>query len=256
MPPPAPESPARPGRFATTQWTQVLAARGDSEEARNALSELCGHYYEPVLAYLRRAGGDHAGEARDLAHDFFAQLLEGGSLEGLQRGQGHFRSYLLGAVKHFLSHQRVRERARKRGGGLAALSINETGFEVREGGALADDKNLPPDAWFDQQWAVTLLARALETLEEECRSEGQAGLFEALRPWLTGEAAHGEQAALAGRLGLAPGTLKSAIHRLRRRFRHAVKAEIGRTLGDGADPEAEMAALFAALGGPHSGARD
>jgi hypothetical protein len=110
---------------------------------------LCGHYYAPVLAYLRKAGHDRDDSARDLAHDFFADLLSGGRLEHLVREQGRFRSYLLGALKHFLSHHRSRSRAQKRGGNSATFSLNETGIEQREGNALADKDHLPPDAWFD-----------------------------------------------------------------------------------------------------------
>jgi RNA polymerase sigma-70 factor (ECF subfamily) len=247
----SPTQPGTPsGRFRTTCWTQVLSARGDSSESREALSELCEHYYEPVLAYLRRAGENREGEARDLAHDFFADLLQGHRLDRLEREKGRFRSYLLGALKHFLSHHRSRQRAQKRGGDAGpSFSLNETGVELREGQALEDMKAMPPDTWFDRQWAVTLLDRALALVESECEAEGNATEFQHLSPWLTGEAEHGDQSALADRIGISPNTLKSTIHRLRRRFRHAVKAEIARTLSDSSDVETEMAALFAALGG-------
>ena len=238
-----------PGRFATTCWTQVMAARGDSSECHAALSELCEHYYEPVLAYLRRAGDDRDGLARDLAHDFFADLLAGGRLNHLERDQGRFRSYLLGALKHFLSHHRARLGALKRGGKANSVSLNETGVEVREGAAMEDVKALPPDVWFDQQWARVLLERALTRVESECRAEGKATQFQHLSPWLTGEAEYGDQATLADRAGIPLNTLKSVIHRLRRRFRLAVKAEIARTLANREDIDNEMAALFAALGG-------
>ena len=241
---PPPSSPEIPGRFATTCWTQVLAARGDSSESQEALAELCEHYYEPVLAYLKRAGEDSQGDAQDLAHDFFADLLQGHRLDRLEREKGRFRSYLLGALKHFLSHQRARKRALKRGGEASSFSLNETGVEIREGGALEDLQALPPDAWFDKQWAVTLLDRALGEVEAQCQAEGKATEFQHLSPWLTGEAEHGDQAALAEALEIPPNTLKSHIHRLRRRFRQAVKAEIGRTLSDGTD----MVSFAAAAG--------
>ena len=252
-PAPFPTSSSR-GQFRTTCWTQVLAAQGNSSESEEALGELCEHYYEPVLAYLKRAGEDRKGEAQDLAHDFFADLLQGHRLDQLEREKGRFRSYLLGALKHFLSHQRSRKAAQKRGGNAQAFSLNETGVEVREGSALEDVRALPPDAWFDRQWAMTLLDRALAVVEAECEADGRGTEFRQLSPWLTGEAEHGDQAALAESLGIPSNTLKSHIHRLRRRFRQAVKAEIERTLSDGSEVQAEMEALFAALGG--SGGED
>ncbi|NNE91846.1 MAG: sigma-70 family RNA polymerase sigma factor [Verrucomicrobiales bacterium] len=230
------------GQFHTTCWTQVLKARGDSEASREALGELCEDYYEPVMAYLKRSGFDRDGNARDLAHGFFEDLLGGNRLERLEREKGRFRSYLLGALKHFLSHQRAKARAEKRGGSAKEFSLNETGA-----GEIASRSELPPDDWFDQQWALALLGRALTSVEESCRANGKETQFQHLSPWLTGEAEHGDQAELAERAGIPPNTLKSTIHRLRRQFRAAVKSEIVRTLEDPADVEAEMEALFAAL---------
>jgi RNA polymerase sigma-70 factor (ECF subfamily) len=127
--------------------------------------------------------------------------------------------------------------------------LNETGVEIREGSALADSQATPPDDWFDRQWAMTLLGRALASVESECEAEGKLTQFQTLSPWLTGEAEHGDQAALAEKAGVPINTLKSTIHRLRRRFREAVKTEISRTLSDSVDVDTEMAELFAALGG-------
>ena len=55
---------------------------------------------------------------------FFAKLLEGNSLKGVERTRGRFRSYLLGAVKHFLSDQVVRSLAEKRGSGQSPQSLH------------------------------------------------------------------------------------------------------------------------------------
>lgn len=247
-----PPRPRSPSQFATTCWTQVLSARGESTESRDALAELCEHYYEPVLGYLQRSGRTHADEARDLAHDFFADLLEGHRLDKLKREKGRFRSYLLGALKHFLSHRRARQAAEKRGGKAQSFSLNETGVEIREGAALEDLRSLPPDSWFDRQWAMTVLDRSLSALEKECEEEGKSLQFQLLSPWLTGESEHGDQANLAAQLGVSTNTLKSMVHRLRRRFRTSVKAEILRTLSDRGDLDTEMTALFAALGGETS----
>lgn len=211
-----------------------------------ALSDLCENYYEPILAYLRRAGYGRGGagdEARDLAHGFFASLLEGGGIAGLERGETRFRSYLLGALKHYLAHEKRRRQTLKRGGGKAIVSLDETGATDPEDGGL------PPDGWFDQQWAVALIERAMDALEVQCEADGNATEFRNLTPWLTGEAEHGDQAVLAEKAGIPRSTLKSTIHRLRRRFRKAVVAEVERTLAEGGDIEEEMSALFAALGG-------
>src|SRR5258708_1277982 len=118
--------PGSPGEdFRTTRWTQVSRAKADSPEGRRALAELCNAYYEPVAAFLRYELRD-ADAARELAHDFFARMLAGGAIARAEQERGRFRSYLLGAVKHFLSHQREAVRRLKRGGGVEHISLHDT----------------------------------------------------------------------------------------------------------------------------------
>ena len=231
--------------FRTTRWTQVSRAKAESPGGRRALMELCDAYYEPVAAFLRceLRGED---DARDLAHDFFAKMLAGGTITHAEQDRGRFRSYLLGAVKNFLSHHREAARRLKRGGGAENISLNDT--DAGEARSVADASVLSPDAAFDQQWALTVLARALEALRLECVAEGRAEFFEGVKPWLTGEAAHGDQTALAASCGMNANALKVAVHRLKRRFREVLKAEVAGTLDDPGSVEAEMRALFAALG--------
>lgn len=228
--------------FHTTRWTRVGLAQADSEEGRRALAELCDAYYEPVVAFLRCELRD-ADAARDTSHAFFVQMLAGeNSLRTADRGRGRFRAYLLGAVKHFLSHQRAAAARLKRGGRNALLPLDGT-----EAAEVADARSVCPDAAFDRQWAVTVLARGLERLRAECQAEGSGAFFEAAKPFLTGDAVQGGQAALASACGMKAEALRMALHRLRKRLRHCVKAEVAGTLGDPALVEEEMQALFAAL---------
>ncbi|PAW84055.1 MAG: RNA polymerase subunit sigma-24 [Pedosphaera sp. Tous-C6FEB] len=237
---------AAPGaNFHTTRWTQVRQAKAESPEGRRALHELCEAYYEPVAAFLRCQLRD-ADAARDLAHDFFATVLEGGAITRADQDRGRFRSYLLGAVKHFVSHHHEAARRLKRGGGVEPVSLHDT--EADEARAVADMSVLSPDAAFDRQWALTVLARALEALRAECAAEGRAAFFEGVKPWLTGEAAHGDQTALAASCGMNANALKVAVHRLKRRFREVLKAEVAGTLDDPGAVEDELRSLFAALG--------
>ncbi len=228
--------------FRTTRWTQVSRAKADSPEGRRALAELCNAYYEPVAAFLRCDLRD-ADAARELAHDFFAHMLAGGTIARAEQERGRFRSYLLGAVKHFLSHHREALRRLKRGGGVESISLNET-----EARSVPDAGVLSPDTAFDRQWALTVVALALEALRRECVAEGRADFFELVKPWLTGDAARGDQTALAAGCGMNANALKVAVHRLKRRFRQLLKAEVAGTLDDPGQVEVEMRALFAALG--------
>ena len=243
--PPTPGPPPQdaPGAdFRTTRWTQVSRAKADSPEGRRALAELCDVYYEPVAAFLRCELRD-ADDARELTHDFFANMLAGGAIARAGQERGRFRSYLLGAVKHFLSHQREARRRLKRGGGVENVSLNDT-----EACSVPDARVLLPDAAFDRQWALAVVAHALDALRHECVAGGRADFFELVKPWLTGDTARGDQAALATRCGLSANALKVAVHRLKRRFRQLLKAEVAGTLDDPALVEVEMRVLFAALG--------
>src|ERR1035437_6965903 len=233
------EAPRVPAAFVTTQWTRVLAARGDSPEARAALSDLCAAYYAPVFAFVRHNTPDEDA-ARDRTQEFFARLLSRQSLGAVDPERGRFRSYLLGAVKHFLADMRERERRLKRGGGQQHESI-EPGTDTSPGLQLPDANAPSPDREFDRKWALTVLDRALAALTAEHRATGKADQFEALKPWLTGDTENLSQAEAARALDVNEGAVKVAIHRLRKRFRELVKSEIARTVGYGAaDVQAEL----------------
>jgi len=231
--------------FAATRWTLVARARGDDPTARLALSELCEAYYAPVVSFLR-AEGRTDDAARELAHEFFARVLAGQSLSGAEAGRGRFRSYVLGAVKHFLADSRDHAHREKRGGGAVPEVLGVTGTDTSPGLQVPDPCR-PPDAAFDRQWAMTLLDRALSSLDEEMRAEGKADLFAVLKPWLTGDRAPQSQAEAAAQLGLSEGAVKVAVHRLRRRFREMVVTEIAATLDPTASAEEELRHLLAAL---------
>ena len=227
--------------FRTTRWTRVRLAKLESEDGRRALAELCETYYEPVIAFLRCQTRD-TDAAREMAHEFFARLLKGGGIQGAERERGRFRSYLLGAVKHFVSNHREAAQRLKRGGDAEHVSMNDT-----EVGAVPDPKQISPDAAFDRQWALTVLSRALQALRTECAAQGKETFFEKVKPLFTGEAAHGEQLARAEACGMNLSAFRMAVHRLKRRFRDCVKEEIAGTLEDNGMIGEEMETLFAAL---------
>ncbi|WP_232289561.1 RNA polymerase sigma factor [Verrucomicrobium spinosum] len=236
-----------PADFYTTRWTRVNLAKADSEDGRRALADLCDAYYEPVVAYLGSVLRD-ADTAREMSHAFFADVLEGGAIGAADPERGRFRFYLLGAVKHFLSHHREAALRQKRGGGVATLSLDADLPDTLPLEVTASDR-LSPDAVYDRQWAITVLARAMGALTAECEAGGKVALLEALRPSLLGEAEHGDQSAAAAELGMSAAAVKVAVHRLRQRFRQCVKEEIAGTLSDPGAVEDEMRSLFLALGG-------
>ncbi len=234
-----------PGGFVTTQWTRVLEARGDSPEAKAALSDLCAAYYAPVFAFIRRSATDE-DSARDLTQEFFARLLARHGIDSVGPQRGRFRSYLLGAVKHFLSDMRKHAHRLKRSAGQPLEPI-DPGTDTSPGLELADPNAPSPDREFDRKWALTLLDRALAKLAQEHEAAWKADHFEALKPWLSGDSENISQAEAAARLGVNEGAVKVAIHRLRCRFREVIKSEIGQTVSDPAQVDAELHYLLEAL---------
>jgi RNA polymerase sigma-70 factor (ECF subfamily) len=249
MPLETPPDPAETtaGAFVPTRWTLVLRARGETPAARAALSELCAAYYTPVYRFLKREGRDE-DTARELAQEFFARLLHRGELGAPDPARGRFRSYLLGAVKHFLADRRKHERREKRGAGLIPESLDAPAEDGEPLLQVPDRRADMPDAWFDRAWALTVMDRALSALAAEFREAGKPDHFECLKPWLVGETDALAQAEVGRRLGLSEGAVKVAIHRLRKRFRQLLREEILQTVADGEDIEAELRYLVEALG--------
>jgi RNA polymerase sigma factor (sigma-70 family) len=236
----------RGSAFVPTRWTLVLQARGETAAARAALSELCEAYYAPVFRFLCRDGRDDV-TARELAQGFFARVLQRGELGAPDPARGRFRSYLLGAVKHFLADQRKHERREKRGAGVVAESLDAPAPDGAPALEIPDAAASVPDTWFDREWALTVMDRALTALANEFKAGGKASQFDLLKPWLVGETEALSQAEVARQLGVNEGAVKVAIHRLRKRFRELLRAEIVQTVAEGADIEAELRYLVEVL---------
>ncbi len=231
--------------FATTRWTVILeAGRGHTTQARRALEELCRLYWYPLYAYVRRQGRSRE-DAEDLTQGFFARLLERNSLKGLSSEKGRFRAFLLGSLKHFIANEWDRANCRKRGRGLAVLSLDLEGADNRYQVEPADQ--LSPDRLYDRAWAVTLLEQVIIRLREEAASEAKSALFEHVKPFLmvgTDSVPYAEAARVSG---LSEGALRVAVHRLRRRYRELLREEIAQTLADPGNTEEELQALFSAF---------
>ncbi len=239
------EPTAEAAGFVATRWTVVLRARGESPAAQAALGELCQAYYAPVLAFIRSAGRDE-DIARDLTQEFFARLLAGHALDRIDPERGRFRSFLLGAVKHFIADQYDRAHALKRGAGRPAVSL-ETGPDANTSAQLQIPCGPAPDTVFDREWAHTLVGRALDRLAAQFDAGGKTEQFEVLKPWLLGQVESLSQAEAARRLGWSEGAVKVAIHRLRKQFREQVKTEIAHTLQDPAQLQTELRYLVDVL---------
>lgn len=232
-------------RFRTTHWTIVLdAARPDAAADSDAFAKLYCDYWSPLYAYVRRRGYGRA-EAEDITQDFFVCLIEKRRLEGLQREGGKFRHYLLRSLDYYLANVWDRDHAQKRGNGVIPLSLDLTAGDrliEEDGPDLAT-----PEAAFDREWIVTLLANVLRLLGEECQAAGKGALFEDLYGHLQGELRGTPFAEVAARHGMTEGAVKVAAHRLRQRYGELLRGEIARTVGGPAEVEEELRVLLSII---------
>lgn len=229
--------------FAPTRWTLVMRATGDTPESRTALSELCEAYYQPVVRFLRREGRSE-DEARELVQEFFSRMLKRSDLKA-DPDRGRFRSYLLGAVKHFLADQRKAANREKRGGGVEDARLDDDEGPNQANVAPGDAPT--SDTWFDRQWALTVMDRGLVQIESEFEASGKSQQFGVLKHWLVGDTGKLSQADAAGQLGWTETAVKVAVHRLRKRFRETIRAEISQTVAEGTDVDAELRYLVEVL---------
>jgi RNA polymerase sigma factor (sigma-70 family) len=239
-----PDGDAGGGIFATTHWSVVLAAQGRSAAADAALETLCRTYWLPLYAFIRREGYEME-EAKDLTQDFFARWLERRDFDAAQRENGRLRSYLLVSLKHFLTNERNKTRAAKRGGGRRPISLEEIVEQQRF--SLEPVETLTADQIYERQWATTVLERVLALLEEDYRGNGRGALFDRLRGLLTDEPSHPSQAQVGEDLGMTTNAVKQAFHRLRLQFRETLREEIAHTVAVPEEIEDELRHLISVL---------
>jgi RNA polymerase sigma-70 factor (ECF subfamily) len=240
------EDPPGAREFATTHWSLVAAAKpGEASEtsARKALEALCRAYWYPLYAFVRYRGYS-PDDAQDLTQSFFARILETGGFASADPRRGRFRSYLLGAMKHFLANEWHRGQAQKRGGQVQFIEWDAVGPEARYAGATKPSDD--PEHLFDREWALETIAGALQALRVEMEFAGKTDHFDALKGSLTGEDETPRQE-IAARLNMSDGAVKVAVHRLRQRYRKLLRAAIAETVSNEADFDDEMRYLVEVL---------
>ncbi len=230
---------ARTSLFPDTRWSLVLQAQGEPDAgARRALGELCQAYWYPLYAFARSRGlSPH--DAEDSTQAFFERLLALDSLNDLSADRGRLRGFFLAAMKNFLANQWRAERTQKRGGGARHISIDKDWAEETLGGAGGADA----EALYDRHWVVALLNTVSRRLEEHYGHNGRRDLYEAIKGCLEGDGSYQPGAEIAARLGMSPEGVRSAVFKLRRRFREYVEEEVGQTCADAGEAREEIAHL-------------
>ena len=230
--------------FATTHWSLVLEAQGESPVAQEALEKLCRIYWRPIHGFLRRQGLGQE-EAEDLTQGFFALLLERRDLSAVRREKGRLRSYLLTALKHFLADERRRAMAIKRGKGQRLIPLEELRADQSTDMEPAD--TLTAERIYERRWASTVLERVLTLLQDEYAATGKAELFDSLTQLLADEPGTPSQADIAARFGMTENAVTQAFHRFRRRYQLLLRQEIAHTVATPGDIEDELRHLIAVV---------
>jgi RNA polymerase sigma factor (sigma-70 family) len=232
--------------FPSTQWSLVLHAGADSATlAHAALESLCQQYWYPLYTYIRRQGRSHH-EAEDCTQGFLLRLLTTNGVGQARPERGHFRTFLLTALRNFLINQWQHGQAAKRGGGLTLLSLE---FDTAEERFAAEptDPDLTPERAYDRNWALSMINRTIDTLRSEYVKSNRGVLFDALAPLVWESADEESQVKIAENLGMTKRTCAVALHRLRRRLGERLRIEVAQTVADGAEVDAELRYLITAL---------
>ncbi len=229
-------------QFDETQWSLVLAAgNSQSPEFEDAMSQLCGRYWYPAYAYVRRWGAAPEN-AQDLTQGFFCRVLEKRTFGAADRERGKFRTFLLASLKYYLADERDREQAQKRGGGAVPVSLDLNDAEDRY--AIETDPEESPDRLFERQWALEVLARGQERLRTEIAGSSQPDRV-ALMQFLTeSDRSYRE---VGAELDMSEPAVKVAVHRLRAKFAKCLRTEVGATLDGATSLEDEMRHLLEAV---------
>jgi RNA polymerase sigma factor (sigma-70 family) len=233
--------------FTTTHWSVVLAAAdAESPQAAQALEQLCRAYWYPLYAFVRRQGHSPP-DTEDLLQGFFARFLEKDYLAKVDRTKGRFRSFLLGALKHYMADQWDKAKAVKRGGRIEFLSLEGEAAESRYWEEPATE--LTPERLYEQRWACVLLERVMERLEQDFDGAGKGPLFEALESYLLKDDQSVSYADLAAEHGLSEGALKMRMQRLRQRFQRLLREEVAHTVAQPEEVDDEIRYLFSVVSG-------
>lgn len=241
---PAPAGGGGAVAFATTHWSVVLAAQGPSPAAQAALDKLCRTYWRPIYGFVRRQGVKPE-EGKDLTQGFFALLLERRDLETVRKEKGRLRSYLLTSLKHFLTNERNRAMAIKRGEGQGLIPLED--LRERERVGFESSETLAADQIYERRWALSVLDQVLARLGEEYRAAGSIQLFDRLQKSLTDKPDRVLPADTAREFGMTASAVREASYRLRLRYRQVLREEIAHTVMTLGDVEDELRHLVAVL---------
>lgn len=238
------------GRFQTTAWTVVLAAKDPNDsQFKTSLDYLVEIYWKPVYLFVRSKGKTHE-QAKDLTQEFFALFLEKNFLKKVDREKGRFRTFLLTALTRFLYNEHARGEALKRGGALKPLQSLDSLKDEEVGTGYEPSKGETPEDAFNRHWAQALLERVFKSLEAACKEEGKTQYYDVLREQFFGAEAEGRRPSykdIAERLKLSEIDVTNYLHRAKNIYRDLLRKEIRSYVSCEEEVEEEIRDLWRSL---------
>lgn len=233
--------------FPTTRWTLIRRVqKGGEAEAAKAMEEICGQYWYPIYAFARRAGFA-AHDAEDLTQTFFQRLITSETLQAAREEKGHLRSFMLHLLKQVISNHVRDASAEKRGGSATAtISLDDTSAETLYAHEPADISD--PDMLFDRAWAGRILDAAEKKLRQEFVKADNLDGYAQLHEFLPLGDNATPYAEAARQLGIAEGTLRLQVHRMRKRYGKLIEEEIAQTVSSPEEVKTELEHLLAVIG--------
>jgi len=241
--PPADSQAPRSSQFPSTHWSVVLqAGLDDKDEADSALDSLCRLYWYPLYSYVRRTGRPHH-EAEDMVQALFTHLIATAALARACPTRGRFRTFLLTALRNFLTTEWHRANAIRRGGGTRQVPIPSCGGDSRFSREVVD-ASLTPEQSYDRQWALEMIEHVVAELRAEYESSGRGGLYHSLAPLVWGGGPSLPVSSQAASLRLSESAFKVALHRLKKRLREKLRLHVAATVETEAEVDEEVRHLL------------
>jgi hypothetical protein len=227
--------------YPTTRWSQIRGAtlHGDTM-AGKALASFCQSYRQPIICTLRSRGLlEH--QLEDVAQDFLLEVMQNSLLRRADPMRGRFRSFLGGVLSRYLCNAIRNGRTLKRGRGLPPLELTENVVEQY----CATEQN--HSQIVDREWALHLLAGAVEDVAAHWAGRGKSGRFAVMRPFLPGAAVVADANAVMQETGLSESGFRTELSRLRKEFIDAVRSRVACEVDTPAEVEAELAYIYRIL---------
>ena len=229
-----------PSHLYTTAWSVVLGAARSDHQREAYLDQLITNYWKPAYYYARRRGMNHH-DATDCIQEFFARMLDGDWLEDIDPARGHFRGWLLTALRRWVSRQQKPTGARR------LTLVNQ---EVIDHYQEADPES-DPEALFNQTWAKQCLDQAINLMAADAEKGNHSKQFQIFQRYLNLAAELGNNPSyrdLAAEFELTETAITNHLHRARSRFKTYLLRVIRDTVGNPDEAQVELARLRQFLG--------